>query len=99
MRRGLGGQKGVGVTRCGADKGLQGPCITVLSFVPQPRGRQLVGSQRVQLRPPAPTSHICLAPTLAPRPPAPLRPASAAVRGCRTEELTSVIRDLAKETY
>ena len=26
------------MTRCGADKGLQGPCVAVLSFVPQPRG-------------------------------------------------------------
>ena len=33
------GGGGVGVTRCGADKGLQGPCVAVLSFVPQPRGR------------------------------------------------------------
>ena len=53
---GFGGGGG-GVTRCGADKGLQGPCIAFLSFVPQPRGRQLVGS-RVHLRPPPPTSHM-----------------------------------------
>jgi hypothetical protein len=39
---GFGGGGG-GVTRCGADKGLQGPCIAFLSFVPQPRGRPLVG--------------------------------------------------------
>ena len=38
MRRGL-----AGVTRCGTDKGVQGPCIAFLSFVPQPRGRPLVG--------------------------------------------------------
>ena len=61
----------------GADKGLQGPCIAFLSFVPQSRGRQLLAAS---VRPPLPTSHMCLAPTpyLAPRPPAPLRPASAA---------------------
>jgi hypothetical protein len=42
MRQGFGG--GGCVTRCGADKGLQGPCIVFLSFVPQPRGRQLLSA-------------------------------------------------------
>ena len=103
---------GVGVTRCGADKGVQGPCIAFLSFVPQPRGRQLVGSQRVYLRPPPPTSHMGLTPTPCPphlRPPPPS--ICCCVGGCRTEVCTRVSKETlpciegkrpnieAKETY
>jgi hypothetical protein len=66
------------VTRCGADKGVQGPCIAFLSFVPQPRDRQLVGSQRsvysCALRHPLATR--VLPPHLAPRPPAPPLPSA-----------------------
>jgi hypothetical protein len=40
---------GVGVTRCGAGKRLQGPMHSP-SFTPQPRGRQLVDSQLVHSR-------------------------------------------------
>ena len=72
---------------------------------------QLVGSQRVHLRPPPPTSHMCLAPTPCPPPPRPPPPSICCrVRGCSTEVRASVRRDLvlkerdlvyqeAKETY
>ena len=92
----------------GADKGLQGPCIAFLSFVPQSRGRQLLAAS---VRPPLPTSHMCLAPTPCLPPPRPPPPSICCrVRGCSTEVRTSVRRDLvfkerdlvyqeAKETY
>ena len=97
MRRGL-----AGVTRCGTDKGVQGPCIAFLSFVSQPRGRQLVGMYpppHTTCWQPActcalshPLATCVLPPHLAPRPPRPS--ICCRVRGCSTEVRTSFRRDL-----